>query len=54
MKARGMGCAKRGGNFRGVAKPKKETTGPVMMKKGGCVTKKYRKGGMAKKGCGKP
>ena len=53
MKARGMGAAKRGGNFN-MGKAKKQTTGPVFMKKGGCVTKKYRKGGMAKKGCGKP
>jgi len=51
MKARGMGAAKRGGNFN-MGKAKKQTTGPVFMKKGGCVSK-YRKGGMAKKGCKK-
>jgi len=55
MAGRGMGAATQGGGCvasgpkNKMIKQTSQTTGPVMMNKGGEVKKK--KGGMAKKGC---
>ena len=51
-KARGMGCAIKGGGKGKMIKATSKTTGPIMMRKGGCVSKKAMGGYMAKKAKG--
>lgn len=54
MAGRGMGAAIKGGGAVGsgprnkMLDEKSQTTGPVMMKTGGAVKKKAKKGGMGK------